>query len=344
MTEKDSPSQQLDWASAWLRQQAELLRSSAAAPHGGRPGSVDDTLHAVGDHWLEMGKAYLASIQHTAGMGGEHGEAGTSEAPFRIGEELMNLWRGAWTTVTDAQAGAGPQLSDLLARLPPIGIAREHSETWRELLAAQAECQRLEQELRAVLAGVQADALDLLRERLHEREQQQRPLTQYRELYDLWVECGEQVYAKVAHSAAYAKLQAELGNAAMRVRTHQQKVLEQSLKQFDLPTRSELNTVHRQLREQREQLRELRELIAARATPGEMPASDAEKPRARSTSKAGPGPKPERVEPRAKARHKTTVAPGSVAKATAQTRPAGSNGASARSARAAARVKSRKSS
>lgn len=221
--------------------------------------------------WDQMGKSYLEAMQRAATQA--RGESAAVDAPFKVGEEVLNswlnLWRGAWSTLSDAQgdaqAGAGPQLSDLLARLPPIGIAREHTETWRELLAAQAESQRLEQELRAVLARVQADALELVTERLREREEQQRPITQYRELYNLWVECGEQVYAKVAHSAAYGKLQAEFGNAAMRVRSHQQKVLEHGLKQFDLPTRSELNTVHRQLREQREQLRELREQMAAKA-------------------------------------------------------------------------------
>jgi len=252
-----------DWTS-WLQKQAELLRAAAAQPQATASG-VDDTLHTLGTRWLEMGKSYLGAMQQVAGQASAaDGKSAAPEAPFKIGEELLNLWRGAWTTLSDAQAGAGPQLSDLLARLPPIGIAREHSETWRELLAAQAECQRLEHELRAVLARVQADALDLLGKRLRERDQQHKPITQYRELYDLWVECGEQVYAKVAHSPSYGKLQAELGNAAMRVRSHQQKVLEHALKQFDLPTRSELNTVHRQLREQREQLRELRELVASR--------------------------------------------------------------------------------
>ncbi len=36
----------------------------------------------------------------------------------------------------------------------------------------------------------------------------------YRELYNLWVECGEKVFAQVAHSESYCKLQAQLGNAA----------------------------------------------------------------------------------------------------------------------------------
>jgi class III poly(R)-hydroxyalkanoic acid synthase PhaE subunit len=85
----------------------------------------------------------------------------------------------------------------------------------------------------------------------------------FRELYDLWVECGEQVYAQVAHSAAYCQLQAQLGNATMQLRARQQKLIEHALKQFDLPTRSELNSVHRLLREQARQLRELQAQLAA---------------------------------------------------------------------------------
>jgi class III poly(R)-hydroxyalkanoic acid synthase PhaE subunit len=142
----------------------------------------------------------------------------------------------------------------MLGRLPPVGLAREHTEAWRELAAAQAECAHLEQELREALLGVQRDALDLLEQRVREREA---PIAGYRDLYNLWVECAEQVFAKVAHSDTYGRLQAELGNASMRLRVRQQKVIEYGLRQFDLPTRSELNSVHRQIRALKQQLAEL---------------------------------------------------------------------------------------
>ena len=154
------------------------------------------------------------------------------------------------------QSSMAEHASEFLRRLPPIGLAREQTEAWRELAAAHAECRRMEHELRSVLAKVQLDALDLLERRLLERDPKH-PIASFRELYDLWVECGEQVYGKLAHSAAYSKLQAELGNASMRLRSRVQAVLEHGLKQFDLPTRSELNTLHRQVRELRLQVEQL---------------------------------------------------------------------------------------
>ncbi len=193
--------------------------------------------------WIEQQRALL---DRTASA-----EQQAQAAACGMGGELLNIWRSAWTAVGVAQSGAAQGFSDLLAKLPPIGLAREQVTVWQELAAIQAECQRLGQELREVLADVQRKALDLLDERVRERNE---PIASYRELYDLWIDCAERVFAKVAHSDAYSKLQGELGNATIRLKARQQKVIEYALKQFDLPTRSELNSVHLQLRQLKQKL------------------------------------------------------------------------------------------
>jgi class III poly(R)-hydroxyalkanoic acid synthase PhaE subunit len=179
------------------------------------------------------------------------------------------------------QSGIAQQTSDMLGRLPPIGLAREQTEAWRELAAAHAHCQQIENELRGVLLQVQFDALDLLSERVRKRGAAD-SIDSFRALYDLWVECGEQAYSKLAHSEAYSKLQAELGNATMRLRARMQTVIEHGLKQFDLPTRSELNSLHRQVRELRVQL----ERLTARSQPAPKRAARAAPQKAKSQTRA----------------------------------------------------------
>jgi hypothetical protein len=236
MPERDSKSTPAaaDWSEQWLEQQREALRRAAG-------------------HNASENKAGSASAADSSTA---------SSAPPRSFEDLLNSWRGAWSSAAGAQPASATQFADLLGQTPAIGPLREHTETWRAIAAAQAEYQKLEQELRAVMMGVQSDALDLVQERLRERNAGAQPIKDFRELHKLWVECGERVFAKVAHSDAYCKLQAELGNALTRLRAQQQKVIEHALKQFDLPTRSELNTVHRQLRDQKAQLRAHKELLA----------------------------------------------------------------------------------
>lgn len=187
-------------------------------------------------------------------------------AAFKMGEELLNVWRNAWTASDAAQTGAAKGFSELFSKLPPIGLAREQVAVWQELASIQAECQRLGQELRQVLVDVQRQALDELDEQVRQRRERDEPVASYRELYDLWVDCAERVFAKVAHSDAYGKLQAELGNATIRLKARQQKVIEYALKQFDLPTRSEVNSVHLQLRQLKQKLAALEQRAGA-ATP-----------------------------------------------------------------------------
>jgi polyhydroxyalkanoate synthesis regulator phasin len=247
-----------DWISSWIEQQRRLLQETA----GSQPLYED-----LGKRWLELGEAYLSGLAQYGAVQGSAGAAANSGAAasgFKLGDDIVAAWRNAWAGAEQEQAGMRRRLAELADRIPFLGVAREQAEAWRELNAAQMECRRLSQELIAVLARVQTDALSLLEQRAREREQAGQPVKDFRALYDLWVECGEHVYAQVAHSEAYCKLQAELGNATMRLRARQQTVMEHALRQFDLPTRTELNTVHRQIRELRSRLAAMEALAPER--------------------------------------------------------------------------------
>jgi class III poly(R)-hydroxyalkanoic acid synthase PhaE subunit len=69
-----------------------------------------------------------------------------------------------------------------------------------------------------------------------------------RRLYDQWIDCAEQAYARTAHGEDFCKAQAEWVNASSQWRQEQQVSIEQWSKWFDLPTRSEINTLTRRLR------------------------------------------------------------------------------------------------
>lgn len=240
MTDRDTHDG--DWIAAWIARQRENLARAAQA----RAGEAEAA--ELGKRWMEAGQAFFEGLRQFTGSAAPGGAPQLD--PFNIGDAMS----GVWTQATMFQSSIAEQAAEFLRRLPPVGLAREQTEAWRELAAAHAECKRLEHELRSVLAKVQLDALDLLEKRVGERDA---PIENARELYDLWVECGEHVYGKLAHSAPYSKLQAELGNATMRLRARVQVVLEHALKHLDLPTRSELNTLHRQVRELRFELERL---------------------------------------------------------------------------------------
>lgn len=238
MPERDSNSE-MGWAAEWIEERREALRQSK-----------NQTGAAAAS---EVG----ASIPQDAGPA----RAGDAAAPKNF-QEMLDSWRDAWSAAAGAQQASAAQFAEAFAKVPGVGPLREHAETWRAVAAAQADYRKLEQEVSTVMLSVQRDALDLVQQQVRARNAAAQPVQDLRELHRMWVECGERVFAKVAHSEEYCKLQGELRNALTRLRAQQQKVIEHTLKQFDLPTRSELNTVHRQLRDQKAQLREQKEMLA----------------------------------------------------------------------------------
>jgi hypothetical protein len=272
------------WAQQWIDQQRALLDGLTRSPEAGADPN------GPGNQWAEFGKTYMAGLLQLAQAAGVASGAGDAGANFKPASEILDLWQSTWSNSL-AQVSAPGGWSDVLNRMPPLGLFREQTEAWRALAAAQADCQRLEQELAAVLRRVQADALTLLEERVKARAGTDKPVQGFRDLYDLWVECSEQIFGTVAHSSAYCHLQAELGNAAMRRRARVQKIVEQGLKQFDLPTRSEINSVHLQLRLLKQRIAVLEqaathqgEATAAPVAPVQEPAA---KPKTVRTARSG---------------------------------------------------------
>jgi hypothetical protein len=275
----DSTESNGGWAQQWIEQQRALLDKLARSDS---TGGASTGAEGMGNQWAELGKTYLAGLLQLAQGAGIATGVGDAGANFKPAGEMFDVWRSAWSNSL-AQAVAPGGWSELLNGTPPLGLFREQTEAWRALAAAQADCQRLEQELAAVLRRVQADALTLLEERVKTRAATDAPVQGFRELYDLWVECSEQVFSSVAHSSAYCHLQAEFGNAGMRRRARIQKIIEQGFKQFDLPTRSEINSVHLQLRLLKQRIaameREAQNRSAGPAAPAAKPRSSAAKRR-----------------------------------------------------------------
>jgi class III poly(R)-hydroxyalkanoic acid synthase PhaE subunit len=220
-----SDSQEFDSKNAeeWIRQQRERLKAECASKQA--DGALSET-------WINAMREWLKLF-------GSAGPMFSGQTQAELSQTLQGLGI--------AQQG----LMDALGKLPLLGLFANQFEPWTRLQAADAEFRKVEQQFREAVIDVHLRALDELERKLKMRGA---GAPTERELYDLWIECGESVFTKVAHSAEFARLQGEMSNAAVRrLREHQQ-VIEQIAKALDLPTRTELNSVHRQLRTLREEL------------------------------------------------------------------------------------------
>ena len=115
----------------------------------------------------------------------------------------------------------------------------------------------------SAIGRIHTDALELLAKKTQELGTAGQPVSDTRRLYNLWVECSEQSFARHASGEAFGRLQGELVNAGTRVRVAQQTIAEYFLKSLDLPTRSELNSVHKRLKEMRGRIESLEEQLSS---------------------------------------------------------------------------------
>jgi class III poly(R)-hydroxyalkanoic acid synthase PhaE subunit len=109
----------------------------------------------------------------------------------------------------------------------------------------------------SAIARVHTDALELLAKKTQSLTAANDPVTDTRRLYGLWIESSEQAFAQHARGEVFGRLQGELVNAGVQVRIAQQTIAEYFLKSLDLPTRAELNSVHKRLKDLRQRLDQL---------------------------------------------------------------------------------------
>ena len=168
-------------------------------------------------------------------------------------------------------AGAQPAP---VANSPAFGPTREHQQRWQRTAEAWRRIDDAQRRLQRLWSDALREAATAFAARLAPLQAAALSAEAMRKLYDMWIECAEEAYARAAHGDAFCSALSEFVNAGSQWRRELQASIEHSAKLLDLPTRSEINTLMHRLRSVEEQLR------AASKTPKpRAPASGAKRVR-----------------------------------------------------------------
>jgi class III poly(R)-hydroxyalkanoic acid synthase PhaE subunit len=144
---------------------------------------------------------------------------------------------------------AMPGFSATIPGMPALGPTRESQEAMQRLAQLGARYAQAQLQVSGQWNDIIGKSLRELGERLAPKLRSGAPPASMKEVYDLWVDSAETVYAQAARGAAFVQAQGELTNSMSQLRSAQRELLEEWAKQFDLPTRAELNSIHKQLRD-----------------------------------------------------------------------------------------------
>ncbi len=134
---------------------------------------------------------------------------------------------------------------------PAFGYAREQQEHRQKAVVAFVEFQEAIKQYNALILKSSQRSFAIFEDKLAARSEPGRQIDSMRGLYDLWVDAAEEAYAEIALSEEFRKVYGSVVNAQMRVRSHVQQEVERIGTDLGMPTRTELNSVHKRLHELR---------------------------------------------------------------------------------------------
>jgi class III poly(R)-hydroxyalkanoic acid synthase PhaE subunit len=265
-----------EMGSAWTKAATGGIGGLAGAqtPPAGTPGALP-AAEDIARNFLRQCEQYLGvsrSLWDLLARASAGGDAEQRARAFTDGlsglqQQFASLWAatpfgslGAAGGAVPGMAGFGmpgigmpgfgmPGLGMPALGMPALGPTREGQESMQRLTQLGMRCAQAQMQASAQWNEIIGKALRELGERIAPRLKSGAAPASIKEVYDLWVDSAETVYAQAARGASFVQAQAELTNSLSQLRSAQRELLEEWAKQFDLPTRAELNSIHQQLRE-----------------------------------------------------------------------------------------------
>lgn len=148
-------------------------------------------------------------------------------------------------------SGAIDDRIDRFLSVPGVGYTREWQEQLQQHARLWLDYQRAHQRYVTGFSQLGLQSVERFEDKLKELSAAAKTVSAARELYDLWVDCCEEVYGEYVSTDEYAELHAELVNTLMQVKRHAGALIDEYLGAMNMPTRREVNTLHRRMQETR---------------------------------------------------------------------------------------------
>ncbi len=148
------------------------------------------------------------------------------------------------------------KLQQRLSAIPGIGPTREFQ---AKLACAHRLWKQYEQRYRdyhSTLSQLGKLALDRLEQKIVRLAEAGNKITSLRQIYNLWVDANEEVFAEFALNDDYARLYAELVNALMHYRQKCNAIIDDILGNLNMPTGAGMQTVYKRQQQMRQALRD----------------------------------------------------------------------------------------
>lgn len=148
------------------------------------------------------------------------------------------------------------------ASLPGIGYTREKQDSLNHLYHLWVEYEGQMRRYNIEMTKVAIEALQKFQQYIATPPEGAKPLESLRDIYVKFVDVSEDVFAKFAMSSEYTRLYGDVVNALTAFKKKQNDVVDETMEQFNLPNRAEVDSLHKRVHELRRENQALKKDIA----------------------------------------------------------------------------------
>lgn len=269
---RDMLESQATLARTWLEGQTKLADAMGAVQNDGA-GSAE----AMGDlwrSWFSLGSAFGQAMPGMAGMAGPGKVAGETLGRFMDPMSLM-LVGGSQVGETIRRLTEGPRLADLGS------IERRMARLMERWIAVQSAARAYE----AVVASAWSEATQRYGRSMADLQRSGKAPADVKEALKSWLDTANTTLLETHRSPRFLEAQGELLRKGMDFLLAEREVVEAMVEPAGLPTRTEIDEVHRSLYELKRRLRLLEKSAAKAAAEPERPVAQAAKPARKATTR-----------------------------------------------------------
>ncbi len=206
------------------------------------PEKMRDAANTVGGLWTFP----LESWQRTANL---------------LGDSAIKPLPNA--SLSDA-LGVFQQPLERVLSTPGLGYNRESQEQLQQYAKLKLHYQKASQAYSAAFADMGKRSIERLQDHIKQRTTKGESLiTSARQLYDLWIDSSEEVYGEFVIGEEFVQLHGKLTNTLMALKQHEGRMLDDYLEFLNLPSRGEIDTLHRRFRDSRRETKTLQAQLNA---------------------------------------------------------------------------------
>jgi class III poly(R)-hydroxyalkanoic acid synthase PhaE subunit len=144
---------------------------------------------------------------------------------------------------------------------PSLGYTREFNNKLFKSFDAWINFSKANVNYQLVLVEVWLKAYEELTRELASSKEKDETIQNWQPFLQVWSSVFDRVFAQTFRSEDALEIQGKFLNSAMTYRLYQQQLMEVFLKMYDLPTRSEVDEIHRSLYELRKEIKSLKKSL-----------------------------------------------------------------------------------